>query len=366
MTDDFDFAAKMAGQYEWMPVLVTDSNPDTESDAEHEERVKRVLPLLDWPALWADDEPEEWIVEPILPARRLVALYSAPKVGKSLLMLEMAVAVATGREVLGVTPDRPRRVLSVDFENDPRADVRERLQAMGYGPEDLTDLCYLSFPTLAGLDCERGSVELMEAVTVYACEVVVVDTVSRAVDGEENENDTWLKFYRHTGLKLKQAGVALIRLDHSGKDETKGQRGGSAKVGDVDAVWRLSKVSDDTFRLDCEANRMPVLERELVLTREEDPLRHRVQADPARAAREAAAKRIVDLLDRLQVDPALGRDEVRKLLKAAGQTAKTAPLADAIRMRKMSVMPVPSNEGTGVPRALSPDLGDSKGQEFQW
>jgi hypothetical protein len=56
---------------------------------------------------------------------------------------------------------------------------------------------------------------------------VVIDTVSRAIDGEENSNDTW----------LNQLGIAMIRLDHSGKDETKGMRGGSAKSGDVDAVW---------------------------------------------------------------------------------------------------------------------------------
>ena len=54
------------------------------------------MPCIDWHALWADDSEEEWIVEPLLPARRLVALYSAPKVGKSLLMLEIAVGVSRG------------------------------------------------------------------------------------------------------------------------------------------------------------------------------------------------------------------------------------------------------------------------------
>src|SRR5699024_7633552 len=127
-------------------------------------------------------------------------------------------------------------------------DVRARLQAMGHGPGDLENLCYLSFPTMGGLDSETGSNELMAAVQGYDCEVVVIDTVSRSVTGDENENDTWLSFYRHTGLKLKQAGVSLIRLDHTGKDETKGQRGGSAKVGDVDAVWRMSRVTDDTYQ----------------------------------------------------------------------------------------------------------------------
>ena len=45
-------------------------------------------------------------------------------------MLEIAVGIARGTEVLGVTPDRPRNVLYVDFENDPRGDIRSRLEAM--------------------------------------------------------------------------------------------------------------------------------------------------------------------------------------------------------------------------------------------
>src|SRR5699024_8804063 len=131
----------------------------------------------------------------------------------------------------------------------------------------------------------------------YDCEVVVIDTVSRSVTGDENENDTWLSFYRHTGLKLKQAGVSLIRLDHTGKDETKGQRGGSAKVGDVDAVWRMSRVTDDTYQLECEANRMPVTEKVLVLDRHAIPLRHTVQPGGRVAAWEAKVEQAMKALE---------------------------------------------------------------------
>jgi RecA-family ATPase len=119
-----------------------------------------------------------------------VSLYRAPKVGKSLLILEFAVAISRAETFLDYTPERRVRVLYVDFENDPRGDVRSRLQAMGYKPADLDYLDYPSFPTMAGLDSERGALELLEAVNAYRSEVVVVDTVSRAVDGEENSNDT--------------------------------------------------------------------------------------------------------------------------------------------------------------------------------
>ena len=275
-----------------------------------------VPPRLDWAALWSEPDDEEWIIEPLLPARRLVALYSSPKVGKSLLMLELAVGIARGTRVLGYLPDRARRVLYVDFENDPRGDIRTRLQAMHVGPEHLDNLVYLSFPTMGKLDNERGAVDLLAAVAHYAAEVVVIDTVSRAVAGPENENDTWLDFYRHTGLALKQAGVAMIRLDHAGKDAERGQRGGSAKEGDVDAVWRLSKVNDSTLTLHATHTRFSLMpeQKTLTLHRRADPLRHDVDAAGAVAAWS------IEIIDRMKVCDELGlsdqasREVVREAL----------------------------------------------------
>jgi hypothetical protein len=268
----------------WVPdgINIADLTPQ-QLDDERAAWVKDKFPVIDWPELWADDSKEEWIAEPLLPARRLVALYSAPKVGKSLLMLEIAAAIASGKPIFSNQDFayRQARVLYVDFENDPAGDVRERLKAMGYRPEELGELFYLSFPNMAGFDSAKGAEELMAAVDVYGCEVVVIDTVSRSVDGDENENDTWLAFYRHTGLKMKQKKIAMIRLDHSGKDETKGQRGGSAKSGDVDAVWRLSKIGENTITLTCEARRFQLDRESLTMDREEDPLRHVITKDPA-------------------------------------------------------------------------------------
>jgi hypothetical protein len=280
--------------------------------------VNEKFPRLDWQALWDDETEEEWIAEPLLPARRLVALYSAPKVGKSLLMLEIAANIADGRPMFAEQnyKHRQARVLYVDFENDPRGDVRSRLVAMGFTPENLTDLYYLSFPTMAGLDSERGSQELMAAVQHYGCEVVVIDTVSRSVDGDENENDTWLDFYRHTGLKLKQNKIAMIRLDHSGKDETKGQRGGSAKSGDVDAVWRMSRVTDDLLQLKCEANRFPLDRKNITLERNHEPLFHRVKSD---AAGDRIARVLQELRDaKFPKEPKWTMGMVREEAKARG------------------------------------------------
>ena len=271
---------------------------------------------INWHDLWADTSTDEWIIEPLLPARRSVTVYSAPKVGKSLLLLEVAAAVTRGRRVLGYMPDRPRRVLYIDFENDPRGDVRSRLQAMHVEPGDLDGLIYLSYPDLAALDTNRGGQQLAALAELYLCEVVVIDTMSRSVEGPENENDTWLRFYSRTGLRLKQLGIALIRLDHSGKDEQKGTRGGSAKSGDVDAVWQLTRINVDTLRLECTASRMMInpLERTLILHRRSDPLRHDVDARGVVAEFDTEVMDRVRALDEAGHGHALGRDRIRTAL----------------------------------------------------
>lgn len=306
------------------PVTVfTPPDPPREGDAEPAEDtapdIAAMFPRVDWHKLWADETEDEWLVKPLLPARRLVALFSPPKVGKSLLMLEIACEVSRGEPVLGERVDKSHRVLYVDFENDPRGDIRSRLQAMGRKPGDLENLVYLSFPQLAHLDTYMGGLQLMAVVDHYGVELVVIDTISRAVGGEENDNDTWLGFYRNTGLLLKAAGVACIRLDHTGKDETKGMRGGSAKYGDVDAVWGMSKLTEDTFRLECTANRLPIAEKVLVLERRATPaLHHAVTTKSTGAVRADDTTRHLAEMDRLKLPNDTGRSIAMTALRESG------------------------------------------------
>ena len=94
-------------------------------------------PLIDWHELWKQEAGEDWIVEPLIAERRGVVIYSRAKLGKSLLMLEIATAIAAATHVLGVKIGRARRVLYVDFENDPGGDIRPRRHEWaGAGPVD--------------------------------------------------------------------------------------------------------------------------------------------------------------------------------------------------------------------------------------
>jgi RecA-family ATPase len=288
-----------------------------------------------WDELWQTEDDDEWLLYPVIPARRLVTIYSPPKVGKSLLMLELAAGIACGRGVLGAQPQPPRKVLYLDYENDPRGDVRGRLQAMGYGPGDLDNLIYLSYPMLGGLDTDKGGQRVVDIAVEHRVELVVIDTVSRSVEGEENCNDTWLGWYRNTGLKLKAASIAVVRLDHTGKDEEKGMRGGSAKYGDVDAVWALSRITDTTFRLRCTDARLQITERELTLTREVHPvLRHKVEGAGWKVVADAEIAAAIKALDAVGFPMDAGRDRARQILTDVGLRMSNNRLSEALKQRK--------------------------------
>ena len=230
--------------------------------------------LVDWNDLYSHPPfVEEWLAYPIVPKGRLISLYGPAKVGKSLFVLELAASVATGRDFLG-QPTIKSRVLYVDRENHLDRDVLKRIKEMGFSAEELVDnLFYLSFPTIDDFDTENGAKTILNWVDTHNIDFVIVDTISRFISGKENENDTWREVYKLTGQELKKRGTTFLRIDHSGKDLSKGARGGSAKEQDADITWSMSKPKNKPYVLGVDSNRMPIDVDELKLVLNSNPLR---------------------------------------------------------------------------------------------
>lgn len=81
--------------------------------------------------------PVEWIVQGYIPKAGLAIIYGIWGVGKSLLALEIATAVALGRQ-LGSLPVTQGRVLYLSLE-DPPSVLKERLEAVAPPHEGLRD-----------------------------------------------------------------------------------------------------------------------------------------------------------------------------------------------------------------------------------
>ena len=287
---------------------------------------------VDWHAAW-DAKPGEiqWLIEPLIEAGQSVALYATPGTGKSLIALECAAALAAGRAVLGNPARDPVTVVYIDAENRQPSLV-ERLQAFGYEPADLGRLILYSFPSIAALDSLLGGQQILALAVTRGAAIVIIDTTSRVVAGKENDADTYLAFYRHTVVPLRARGIALLRIDHPGKDITRGARGSSAKKGDVDAEWLLSRTSELTFVLDRQKERENHGAAWLNLRRCSEPLRH----DATVTGASGRAGQIAAQLDRLHVPSDAGRMIAAKALREAGIKVTNADLAEALRWRKRS------------------------------
>jgi len=287
---------------------------------------------VNWLKLWeAEVDPEEWCVEPILPRGRQAGLFAVAGTGKSLLAADIAAAKATGRSVLGQPAQTPVHVVYLDLEMTPD-DLRDRLTDMGYGMDsDLSRLHYYQLPVLPPMDTAEGGDVLMAIVERDKPELVVIDTMARVVEGYENSADTYRDFYRCTGSRLKSAGVALLRLDHAGKDVTKGQRGSSSKNDDLDVLWSLS-TADDQVILTRTKSRVSWVPPRVVLTRRLDPwLRHELDA----AGYPAGTKKLIEQMDRLGLPDDASCNVAMVALRESGKGRRKSEVLAAVGFRKL-------------------------------
>ena len=265
--------------------------------------------FINWQSFWAKDRREaDWLFEEVLARGRGHSIFAGHKLGKSLFMLAVALYLI-GRGVA---------VVYLDYEMG-EDDLYDRLADMGHGPDtDLSRLHYALLPSLPPLDEQEGAKALLA--TVDAVQdlhpgvhvAVVIDTTARAVAGEENSADTYRNFYRWTGIGLKQRGATWARLDHAGKDATKGQRGSSSKGDDVDVVWRLVR-TDNGLELRREATRMGWVPERVAFRQMEAPLRFvRVAEDWPAGTAEVAAQ-----LEALGVAPSVGGRAAAQALRDA-------------------------------------------------
>lgn len=292
----------------------------------------------------APPHQETWIAALLVPKGRLVALVGPAKSGKSLLALNCAAAIASGRPFLG-EPTIKSKVLYIDQENIPISDVKPRLEQMGYGWEDLEDnLIYSSFGSFKDFNTYQGAEELMSVVREHKIKVVIIDTISRVVTGKENDNDTWNELHRHFERQLRREGVSLLRIDHTGKDTEKGPRGGSAKLGDVDMTIIVAPSRDGSLRLSVDGSRMPISWTRTTLEIINEPCLDFRVSEPRLETNGERISRLVKLLDDSDVERSLSVVKTRQELKARGEKVSGDAVAEIARIRR-SVQPLNAPSG---------------------
>jgi hypothetical protein len=194
-----------------------------------------------------DLPPRQKIVAPWLPEKGLTMIYSPRGVGKTLLGMTSAYAIAAGADFLGFKAEKSRKVLYIDGEM-PAETMQERLAAIVAGftkqpPADdyfrilSSDLGEVGLPDLA-----KPEGQAFFDAKVRDAEVLFLDNISTLVrSGKENEAEGWLPVQNWV-LDHRRAGRSVVLLHHAGKAGA--QRGTSRREDVLDTVISLRRPAD--------------------------------------------------------------------------------------------------------------------------
>ena len=182
------------------------------------------------------------LVEPgLLPPQGILFVGGEPKVGKSLLVANLALSLAAGMDRIGFPIPAPRRVLICQFEL-PVPQFVSRLAVMRRAMGSAADLNLLVDTRATGhlLCAPQGMHHFLAAAKAAAAEVIILDPLYSAHDQDENDTRSMAALCQSL-LRLRDAAqAALIVVHHVRKSITRYEigsafRGSSAlhAVGDT-------------------------------------------------------------------------------------------------------------------------------------
>ncbi|MGH8513498.1 MAG: AAA family ATPase, partial [Gammaproteobacteria bacterium] len=155
------------------------------------------------------------LVEPsLLPPQGILFVGGEPKVGKSLLVANLALSLAAGADRIGFPIPAPRRVLVCQFEL-PVAQFVSRLAIMRRALGAAADQQLLVDTRTAGhlLSAAQGLGHFVAAAKAASAEVIVLDPLYSAHDQDENDTRAMAALCQSL-LRLRDASRAALVVVH--------------------------------------------------------------------------------------------------------------------------------------------------------
>jgi hypothetical protein len=182
----------------------------------------------------------EWLVEGWVTEFALGQVYGPRKKGKTFAVLDMALHVALGWEWCGHQVKRKRVKYVVGEGSIGRFFDRVRAWCLEHkiDPHDLSGW-FSVVSVRVGIDNDKDLKEFFAA-DHNEVGVVVIDTVARNMDGDENATKDMNLFVKGADRIREHYKCAVILVHHSGKDEGKAGRGSTVLPGAVDCTIKVS------------------------------------------------------------------------------------------------------------------------------
>ena len=181
--------------------------------------------------------PPEWLIHGIMPAGGLVGLYGQPGIGKSFLALDLALSVASG------TPWQDRAVkkgpvLYIAAEGGTGMSKRAAAWMIDHDvkTKKATVMWLLEPIPIYGdsSEVDRVMEKIVDEVQVHP-RLVVIDTLARCFDGNENEQEDMGRFVAGADRFRQEFDAAVIVVHHTRLDGDR-ERGNTAFRGAADTM----------------------------------------------------------------------------------------------------------------------------------
>ena len=159
--------------------------------------------------------PPPCLVEPgLLPAQGILFVGGEPKVGKSLLVSNLALSLAAGSDRLGFPVPAPRRVLVCQFEL-PTPQFVSRLATMRRAMGSAADQNLFVDTRATGhlLSAPQGLQHFLAAAHAAAAEIIVLDPLYSTHDQDENDTRAMAALCQSL-LRLREASRAALIVVH--------------------------------------------------------------------------------------------------------------------------------------------------------
>ena len=273
--------------------------------------------------------PDQPVVEGLLRRGEILNVIAPPKVGKSLLVAELAMALTTGTPWLGCATVANRSLI-LDNELRP-AQYACRCRALAIAHPG-ADLSCIDVVLLRGSDSDfcTQQAQIVEAIRGTNAGVLILDSLYRALPLGSSENDPTavLALYRMLVRVATDASVAVVIVHHATKG-SQGRRGVTdvgagagavARVADSHLILR-EHAEDDYFIVEAAVRSWPEFPPRVVSRDKGLAWRVVPEADPGR----------VRCRQRRRRDPSLPAETIRSVLNDLPQSVKA--IASALSAR---------------------------------
>jgi hypothetical protein len=304
------------------------------------------------------DEQVNYIVEGMLPSGGLSALVAKPKVGKSTLARQLAIAVARGEDFLGRKTVRGK-VIYLALE-EKRSEVRGHFRAMGAEDGEI----YLHFGTAP----ENALSELRRLANDIRPVLVIVDPLFRLAHVRDANDYAPVMAALEPFVEIgRTTGALVVAVHHAGKGDRSGGDailGSTAILGSVDTAILLKRT--ERYRTICTIQRYGTDLEETVL--EFDPGSR--AASLGKGRHETDESRLAGEIQNVLRGRALPVTEAEVLADVEG---KTGPKRKALRRLVRGNVVERTGEGKKGhpfvyrlnPRSFVPEVSGERGNENQ-